>query len=82
MGLLQTPEYAAAVMRASFPRETEDQIKERVELRMRRQAVLERDDPPFSGSSCMRPSCGRPLGEPPSWWARLITSWCSCSRPT
>ncbi|MYR90150.1 helix-turn-helix domain-containing protein [Streptomyces sp. SID685] len=47
MGLLQTPEYAAAVMRASFPRETEDQIKERVELRMRRQAVLERDDPPL-----------------------------------
>ncbi|MFE1176841.1 helix-turn-helix domain-containing protein [Streptomyces sp. NPDC058773] len=47
MGLLQTPEYAAAVMRASFPRESEDQIKERVELRMRRQAVMERDDPPL-----------------------------------
>ncbi|MFE7482126.1 DUF5753 domain-containing protein [Streptomyces sp. NPDC057552] len=47
MGLLQTPEYAAAVMRASFPRETDDQIKERVELRMRRQEVLERADPPL-----------------------------------
>ncbi|MDN3259577.1 helix-turn-helix transcriptional regulator [Streptomyces sp. CSDS2] len=47
MGLLQTPEYAAAVMRASFPRETEDQIKERVELRMRRQAVMARDNPPL-----------------------------------
>ncbi|MFB8107306.1 helix-turn-helix domain-containing protein [Streptomyces sp. NPDC056007] len=47
MGLLQTPEYAAAVMRASFPRETEEQIKERVELRMRRQEVLERPEPPL-----------------------------------
>lgn len=47
MGLLQTPEYAAAVMRAAFPRETEDQIKERVGLRIRRQAVMERDEPPL-----------------------------------
>lgn len=47
MGLLQTPDYAAAVMRASFPRETEDQIKARVELRIRRQAVMERDHPPL-----------------------------------
>ncbi|MGX1710899.1 helix-turn-helix domain-containing protein [Streptomyces albidoflavus] len=47
MGLLQTPEYAAAVTRATFPRESEEQIKERVELRMRRQAVLDRDDPPL-----------------------------------
>jgi transcriptional regulator with XRE-family HTH domain len=47
MGLLQTPEYAAAVIRAAFPHESEGQIKERVELRMRRQAVLERDDPPL-----------------------------------
>ncbi|MEU9334926.1 helix-turn-helix transcriptional regulator [Streptomyces sp. NPDC048290] len=47
MGLLQTPEYAAAVISAAFPRESKDQIKERVELRMRRQAVLENDDPPL-----------------------------------
>ncbi|MEV5124309.1 helix-turn-helix transcriptional regulator [Streptomyces decoyicus] len=47
MGLLQTPEYAAAVIRAAFPRETEDQIKERVELRIRRRAVIERDEPPL-----------------------------------
>lgn len=46
MGLLQAPEYAAAVMHASFPREADDQIKDRVELRMRRQGVIEREDPP------------------------------------
>jgi transcriptional regulator with XRE-family HTH domain len=47
MGLLQTPEYATAVFRAARPRETEEQIKERVELRIRRQAVIERAAPPL-----------------------------------
>ncbi|MEU3629457.1 helix-turn-helix domain-containing protein [Streptomyces fradiae] len=47
MGLLQTQEYAAAVIRAAFPRETDDQITARVELRMRRQEVMERDEPPL-----------------------------------
>ncbi|MEU4259972.1 helix-turn-helix transcriptional regulator [Streptomyces fradiae] len=47
MGLLQTAEYATAVFRAAHPRESEDTIKERVELRMRRQAVMERDEPPL-----------------------------------
>ncbi|WP_327310728.1 helix-turn-helix domain-containing protein [Streptomyces sp. NBC_01243] len=47
MGLLQTPEYARAVIRAAFPRETEEQIERRVELRIRRQVVIERDEPPL-----------------------------------
>ncbi|MER0242173.1 helix-turn-helix transcriptional regulator [Streptomyces sp. HSW2009] len=47
MGLLQTPEYATAVMRAHFPRETDEQIKARVELRMRRQEALHRENPPL-----------------------------------
>ncbi|MGW2177069.1 DUF5753 domain-containing protein [Streptomyces sp. NPDC001732] len=47
MGLLQTTEYATAVIRAAFPRETADQIERRVELRIRRQAVIERDEPPL-----------------------------------
>ncbi|MFJ8334736.1 helix-turn-helix domain-containing protein [Streptomyces sp. NPDC094437] len=47
MGLLQTPEYAAAVMHAAFPRESDDQIKERVELRMRRRSIMDRDNPPL-----------------------------------
>ncbi|MFI1888698.1 helix-turn-helix transcriptional regulator [Streptomyces jumonjinensis] len=47
MGLLQTPEYAAAVFRAHHPRENDDQIKERVELRMRRQSVMDRGLPPL-----------------------------------
>ncbi|WP_405685560.1 helix-turn-helix transcriptional regulator [Streptomyces sp. NBC_00057] len=47
MGLLQTTEYATAVFRAAHPREAEDRIKERVGLRIRRQAVIERDEPPL-----------------------------------
>ncbi|MEU2667826.1 helix-turn-helix transcriptional regulator [Streptomyces sp. NPDC007164] len=47
MGLLQTPEYATAVIRAAFPRETTEQIERRVELRIRRQVVIERDAPPL-----------------------------------
>ncbi|MFF8493187.1 MULTISPECIES: helix-turn-helix domain-containing protein [unclassified Streptomyces] len=47
MGLLQTPEYAAAVMRAAFPRESEEWISENVELRMQRQQVLSRPSPPL-----------------------------------
>ncbi|MER5934660.1 helix-turn-helix transcriptional regulator [Streptomyces sp. NPDC002054] len=47
MGLLQTHDYAAAIIRAAFPRETEEQIRARVELRIQRQAVLERANPPL-----------------------------------
>lgn len=47
MGMLQTPEYAEAVFRAAHPRETDSQIKARVELRLRRREVLERTDPPL-----------------------------------
>ena len=44
-GLLQTPEYARAVL-ATRPNTTEDEIDSLVEARLARQAVLTRDDPP------------------------------------
>ncbi|WP_241989729.1 MULTISPECIES: helix-turn-helix domain-containing protein [unclassified Streptomyces] len=47
MGALQTPEYAEAVYRAGHPRETDAQIKHRVEIRLRRQEILERENPPL-----------------------------------
>jgi hypothetical protein len=46
MGPLQTAEYAEAIFRAGH-RESDAQIKHRVELRMRRREVLERKDPPL-----------------------------------
>jgi Domain of unknown function (DUF5753) len=44
-GLLQTPEYARAVM-ATRPNTAEDEIGNLVAVRLARQAVLSRDDPP------------------------------------
>jgi hypothetical protein len=47
MGVLQTEEYAEAVFRAAHPRETDAQIKHRVEVRLRRREILEREAPPL-----------------------------------
>lgn len=45
-GLLQTPDYARAVIRASWPTSTAAEIDRRVEIRVERQEVLTRADPP------------------------------------
>ena len=45
-GLLQTADYARAVIRAGRPGDTAADVGRRVELRMTRQQILDRDDPP------------------------------------
>jgi len=45
-GLLQTEEYATAVIRAYRPADTAEQVNRRVQIRMTRQQILERGDPP------------------------------------
>jgi hypothetical protein len=45
-GLLQTADYARALTRAGFPAAPEGEIDRRVELRLARQALLTRPDPP------------------------------------
>lgn len=45
-GLLQTPDYARAVIRAGFPEAPAESVEQRVELRMRRQALLDAPDAP------------------------------------
>lgn len=45
-GLLQTPEYARAYLRAAWPAGTAGQIDRQVEVRMERQEILTRPDPP------------------------------------
>ncbi|HEY7486712.1 MAG TPA: helix-turn-helix transcriptional regulator [Streptosporangiaceae bacterium] len=62
--LLQTPEYARAVMRLYYPGDTEETLERRVEMRMRRQQVLDGDDPPklwvaIDESALRRPTGGR-----------------------
>lgn len=45
-GLLQTPEYARALLRATLPELLAQEIDQLVELRIRRQEILVRGDPP------------------------------------
>lgn len=45
-GLLQTPEYARAYLRAASPGATAREIERRVEVRTERQEILTRHDPP------------------------------------
>ncbi|MFJ4713557.1 helix-turn-helix domain-containing protein [Streptomyces sp. NPDC088785] len=45
-GLLQTPRYAHAVLRAGLPNGSDEEVARRVELRLRRQSLLEREDAP------------------------------------
>ena len=45
-GLLQTRDYARAVMRAGFPHEPDEALEQRVELRLRRQNLLEQSETP------------------------------------
>ena len=45
-GLLQTEDYARAVIRAGRPGDTTGEVDRRVEIRMMRQQILDRDDPP------------------------------------
>jgi len=44
-GLLQTEDYARAVIRGGFPHATRDEVEQRVDVRMERQAVLRTDTP-------------------------------------
>jgi|SRR5690606_38025241 transcriptional regulator with XRE-family HTH domain len=45
-GLLQTPEYARAVIRLEYANEDAEEVEERLALRMRRQQILDRKDDP------------------------------------
>ncbi len=45
-GLLQTPGYARAVLRGGFPNDSEEDLERRVDLRLRRQGLLEKAGAP------------------------------------
>jgi hypothetical protein len=44
-GLFQTPDYARAILREIFHRDSDEQVERLVDLRMKRQDVLDRDPP-------------------------------------
>ncbi|MFF4363256.1 helix-turn-helix domain-containing protein [Streptomyces sp. NPDC001604] len=61
-GLLQTPEYAEAVIRLGHPITSPDAIARRVELRMTRQELLSRPDAPKLWVVVDEAALRRPLG--------------------
>ncbi|QTI90924.1 helix-turn-helix transcriptional regulator [Streptomyces sp. AgN23] len=62
MGMLQTAEYARAVFRAVHPRESVSEIDAKVERRLRRREVMEKEKPPLLwcvlDESCLRTAVG------------------------
>jgi hypothetical protein len=63
-GLLQTPDYARAVL-ATVPNIAPGDLDERVTARMARQAILDRDDPPLLWAVLDEAMLHRPIGDDP-----------------
>jgi transcriptional regulator with XRE-family HTH domain len=61
-GLLQTADYARALVRIGFPDATAEETDRRVELRMRRQRILHRLQPPHLWVVVDEGALHRPLG--------------------
>jgi transcriptional regulator with XRE-family HTH domain len=60
--LLQTERYAAAVIRAILPNLRPEEVERRVQLRMERQSLLRRDDPPTFWAVLDEALLRRPVG--------------------
>lgn len=61
-GLLQTPDYTRAAFRRSELGASEQQINERVAVRMKRQRVLDRREPPYYWGIMDESALKRPIG--------------------
>lgn len=61
-GLLQTPEYARAVIRLGHHHAPEAEVERRLELRMRRQEILHRRRPPYLWVVIDEAALRRPIG--------------------
>ncbi|MEU6417148.1 helix-turn-helix domain-containing protein [Streptomyces spiralis] len=61
-GLLQTPEYAAALLRVGFPNESKEGLARRVDLRVRRQDLLAKPDAPVLWAILDETVLRRPVG--------------------
>ncbi|WP_327325605.1 helix-turn-helix transcriptional regulator [Streptomyces sp. NBC_01210] len=61
-GLLQTEEYAYALIRESLPGESEEVVDERVAARMRRKSVFDKEEKPFYWAILDEAALKRPIG--------------------
>ncbi len=70
-GLLQTEDYARAVIRAGQPRPDPDSLERRIAARMARQDILTQPDPPEIWAVLDEPVVSRPVGGPAVMGAQL-----------
>lgn len=63
-GLLQTPEYTLALFRRSLSGESDEEIRERAAVRLKRQRILEREAPPAYWAIMDEAALKRPIGGP------------------
>jgi transcriptional regulator with XRE-family HTH domain len=70
-GLLQTEDYARAIIRLGRPGDTAEEISRRVGVRMTRQQVLDRDDPPVMRVVLNEGAARRMVGGPEVMGAQL-----------
>jgi hypothetical protein len=63
-GLLQTRDYARAVIRLGHPRARESEVERRVDLRLARQKLLTRTNPPQFWAVVDEAALRRPIGGP------------------
>jgi transcriptional regulator with XRE-family HTH domain len=61
-GLLQTEDYARAVMRGTLPDATDEEIEAKVRARMTRQEILAKDDPPLLRAIMAEAALRLPVG--------------------
>jgi transcriptional regulator with XRE-family HTH domain len=80
-GLLQTEDYARAVVRLGHGRATSEEIDRRVALRMRRQDILHRADPAQLWAVIDEAVLHRPIGNPAIMQAQLEVLLEVTSRP-
>jgi transcriptional regulator with XRE-family HTH domain len=80
-GLLQTADYARAVIQAARPADETEQIEEAVAARLERQAILDRDDPPLAWFILDQAVFLRPVGGPKVMQAQIDHLLAAAARP-
>lgn len=79
--LLQTPDYARALLTLAHPTQSEDAIERRVALRMRRQHILNRTHPPHLWLIVEEAALTRRIGGSRVWAAQLDQLLVAARRP-
>ncbi|GAA3387136.1 helix-turn-helix transcriptional regulator [Cryptosporangium minutisporangium] len=80
-GLLQTPDYARALIRGAGERRTEQEIEEKVTLRISRQRILDRPEPPYVSFIIDESATRRLVGGREVMVRQLDALLAACERP-